>query len=291
MLQTESQIIGELNQKHPKTLTLSAPTSSIQETSSVVFNFYPGYKGIDLTSSDRKIIQSITILFESWQTWQRHILFSGVIHRFGKTQLKNLKTAIESLCHRDFITNCRNVYPMHKVKERQYVRYRDLPKHEKFDAAFSTSSLFAESAVDIKRADNASKCERKRKKHFSKKGKQTVRQKQGSDEGTFRKEVQIYPAISQGIPLQNQSKKIPDSKAIVSGKKVSKKSSMVSLPSVWEMGEDFEEVEEGESDFQSRISQINKPPTEYFPHITSHRENEKFVTTSSKIALNEYMER
>ena len=292
MMQTQALNIGEYIQgKQANVLTLSVPAVDRQNTSNSCLNFYPEYNGIDLSPSDRKIIQSITVLYESWQIWQRHILFSGLIHRFGKTQLKNLKTAVESLCHRDFIAVCKNAYPMHKIKERQSVRFCDIRRLAK---KYSTPT---EIAIFLAQNDNNFNTAKsgKMKSHFGKKTKPKRVHKHIDGESSFgitHETAQTTPAISQGVSTRDELQTLINfDKLSSSKKKVAKQSSMISLPSVWEMGEGAQELGDAESDFESRVSPVNKPEEAYFPQIASHTANAKFATTSSKVGLDQFMKR
>jgi len=292
-MQTDSLGIQDYVQEQQANIfTLSVPEVDQSDNSNLHYNFYPGYKGIDLTPTDKRIIQSITVLFESWQAWQRHILFSGLIHRFSKSQLKNLKTAVEPLRHRDFITVCKHAYPMHKIREKQLVHYRDIRRLvKKHNSPAAIANFLAQTENDFRLSDHT-KSEFELKNHSGKTSKQRKTQKLRHHESateSIHKQAQTTPAISQ-VFSKNEFQSLTNADTLNSTKKKStKRSSMISLPSVWAMGEGVQKLEDAESDFQSRISPINKPSDTYFPHISNNAAKAKFATTPSKAKLDQFM--
>ncbi|XP_074648509.1 uncharacterized protein LOC141903979 [Tubulanus polymorphus] len=65
---------------------------------------------------NKHILKKIEEWFESWQPWQRRILLCGLTDKCTVSQLEALRTTIEPINHRDFITSLKKRYPCDSLK-------------------------------------------------------------------------------------------------------------------------------------------------------------------------------
>ena len=300
MLQTASLSVPECNGTN-HAFPLSYPIQNKRLSPSTGLSICAGFTNIHLNTSSKKILQSITVLFETWQPWQQRVLLSGLIHRFSKTQLKNLNSSIESLCHRDFVAVWKHAYPMHKVKEKKKVHYKLLP-----DEVFSRSrkNAFAKDRTDSEKPGDKQDNSKKNKRLSAENKKRFLTRQLNYRETrpNFAAVGGISPSRPKSRSMKSPSLKSPkacdgiknsltlDSLSLTH-KHLSKQTSLVSLPSVWEMGDNTEDGSETEFDFQSRVTLVNRPAGDYFPSVSGHIQAGKFVTTSSKCELEQYMTR
>lgn len=270
-------------------------------------NFYPVYKGINLSPEEKQILQSITIIFESWQTWQREFFFSSLVSHYNKSQLHGLSSAVESLFHRDFMIACKNTYPMHRVQEKQHIHYCKLDSQN----AFSEKSMKCEKdKVSVHNEFPQELCNKpptstkimqekvrfpqliSKKKLKEKPFKSMVELKSTLHSKSINStENAIFP-FSDSC-LQTGSKTYEDdnddSSAAVNDVEISSaKSSFVTLPSVWSMGpstdlKDFEETE-------SKVS-LNKGTDDYFPAVLKSNCQSHYVITPKMDAFEHFMEK
>ncbi|XP_076801476.1 uncharacterized protein LOC143445945 isoform X2 [Clavelina lepadiformis] len=216
-----------------------------------------------------QITQAIGEWFESWQNWQKRVVLSGIIHRFGKPQLKSLNMAVESVFHRDFLNNEADKYPMKKVrssiKTTEGVQWKDtetnnleITKHTPVNQTGSTAddmpskspnyavfSTRSPVSSPITNSSNSSAKYRRSLKPSNNSSRQKNRTKSVGEESDL---------VAR-----------PDSKA-----------------SIWMMGPPETNYDDASSEFQSRISAINVITDDFFSESTNNDILGKFVTTQSK---------
>ena len=290
MLQTSALHIHEVTHQQPQPVVFSLPNLNIKTSLDSCLNFYPGFIDSKLSPANKKIVQSITLLFESWQSWQKKIMFSSLIHRYSKKQLKSLHSAIESLYHRDFVAIYQNAYPMHRIKERQYVPIADLKRLKKermvagkYAATTFSRNDFLKSVQDLNKDEDiplvASPKLRKRKKL-----------KNVSRKHRLRMSVEKKNLAKNLYSFSLSSNNHADGNRIKHSLPVEKKDSLVSLPSIWAMGESADELDET-FDFRSQVSSLDNPTEDYFAPISNHFCVGDIVTTASKHDLDQFMTR
>ena len=268
-------------------------------------NFYPVYEGINLSTSEKKIIQAITLIFQSWQSWQREFFFSSLINHFNKGQLQSLISAIESLFHRDFLAVCQNAYPMHRIKKRQHVHSSNV-----FDYYVTSKTIFSEKSLkdskykighqnrsllnlnsNLKSETSVTKKVISTKKKFEKNCSENLLQekilkyskqhsqysKGGIDDYSSTNNIDATENFKASSLSTFDEKKIP-----------SEKSSCITIPSVWTMGHSV--VSNSIGDYETQVT-VDKKTEEYFPAISKPNLHSHFVVTPKMHVFDKFMQK